>query len=308
MDTKAKTGWYIFLYHNISWEENPFMRATFSTLPPDIFRDHLTHLSKIGEFVSVPGGLDRLNRGRLTHPLFSFWFDDALAGVQRYALPMLEKFNVTAAVSACSRFWERSELFWMYKLSYLNYIDGLKFLRTRLKKYGYESWMFVENFIMANFKESVIKEIDAVFNELCSKDEQKYAFRLLEAADSLSALKKKGWVIANHTAAHYPVGEDNLLKYFKGQFAECEARYNRLFKENSKFWVLPFDVIGRNLPFGQPEYYPKNIIKAFNKCGGSRYLVFVGDRPNEKANINKKVIFRINAPAYSGRELAWLIK
>ena len=71
-----KKGWYILLYHYIFWEENPYIRGIGGTCPPDMFRDHLAHLSRVGEFVSISEGLSRLTQGNITNRLFSFWFDD----------------------------------------------------------------------------------------------------------------------------------------------------------------------------------------------------------------------------------------
>ncbi|MFC1511034.1 hypothetical protein ACFL5U_01445 [Candidatus Margulisiibacteriota bacterium] len=148
-----KKGWYILLYHNVSWEENPYLNGLGLTCPPDIFRDHLKHLSRAGEFVSVSEGLSRLNSGMINKPIFSFWFDDGFTGVRQYALPLLEKYSVTGALSISSRFWNREELLWRSKLSYLNYIDGLKILRSRLRKYGHEKGLSIKKFTVDCFSE-----------------------------------------------------------------------------------------------------------------------------------------------------------
>ena len=289
-----KAGWYIFQYHNISWEETPYTRGVESTHPPDIFKDHLLHLNRLGEFVSIPDGLSRLDRHDLTTPMFSFWFDDGLAGVRKYASPLLEKYNVTGGLSVCSHFFNRKDLFWRFKLSYLSYIDGLRFLRSRLKKYGYTREMSVKGFCLDNFSEAIVEEIDAVFKNVTTELEREDAFRLFETKTGLMELKEKEWTLANHTAAHYPVGEDSFVSHFERQFSECEAEYKTLFGEESRFWVLPFDRGGRR---------SRRLIERFRECADSRYLVLVGNKMNTPSHTKEKVIFRITPPVCKGANL-----
>jgi len=66
-----KAGWYILEYHNVEWEENPFMRIIRGTFPPDIFYDHMQKLGQIGEIVDVQIGLELALRGNIKRPLFS---------------------------------------------------------------------------------------------------------------------------------------------------------------------------------------------------------------------------------------------
>ena len=35
---KLSPGWYVLLYHDVSWEENDFIRPYSVVCPPDVFR------------------------------------------------------------------------------------------------------------------------------------------------------------------------------------------------------------------------------------------------------------------------------
>lgn len=297
-----KKGWYIFTYHNVSWEENPFIRGIDGeTCPPDVFRDHLAYLNKAGEFVSIQEGLRRFESGDVNNLIFSFWFDDGLVGVRKYALPLLNKYKTTGALSICSRFWNREEFFWRFKLSYLSYVDGLRFLRARLNKYGYETGMSIKKFTFENFSESIVEEIDNIYRKFASELERNDAFRLFETKEGLLELKKRKWILSNHTASHYPISEDSFIDNFEKQFTECESRYKELFKEESKFWVLPFE-----------NFRTKKLIETFrqctNKCTNNRYLVLCGNRINKYSNIKENVLFRIGVPFCTGNKLLQFIR
>ena len=113
-------GWYILNYHDISWEENLFMRGIGGHFPPDIFRSHIEQLSLYGKLISVADGLKQYSSGVINETLISFWFDDGFAGVRKYAFPLLADYNVKGAVSINSKFLLRKEMFWRLKLSYLS--------------------------------------------------------------------------------------------------------------------------------------------------------------------------------------------
>ena len=130
-------AWHILSYHDISWEENCYLRSIGGTVPPDIFRSHVATCAQLGTLVSIEEGARRLLGDKIDGPLFSFWFDDGLIGVRKNALPILEDFGVAGAISVCSRFVFRKEFFWRFKLSYLNTVDGMRILRSHLRKHGY---------------------------------------------------------------------------------------------------------------------------------------------------------------------------
>lgn len=290
-----RVGWYILLYHNISWEENAYMRGLGGTCPPDRFREHLTYLAKAAELVSISEGYRRFRNHDIHHPLVSFWFDDGLSGVRRYALPILQSYQVSAAISVCSRFIERTEFFWRFKLSYLSSVDGLRFLRSRLKKYGYRPGDSIKDFTKQHFSLDLLQEIDAIFQQFTSDRHRQDAFRMFEDQSGLLALSQAGWLITNHTAAHYPVSEDAYADHFFEQFVECEHYLSSLFPFTTpEFWVLPFESIGYRIQ-AMLTTPPPELQK--------RILVLVGDRMNYSSQPLQHVLFRINAPPCSGKEL-----
>lgn len=295
-----RPGWYILLYHNVSWEDDPYTRGIEGmTCPPDMFAEHVECLRSIGELVSIPEGIKRLEEARTGHPLFSFWFDDGLAGVRRYALPALAQHNCSAAMSVCSRFFHRKEFFWRFQLTYLNYLDGLRFLRSRLRKHGFIPGMSVKDSTLDSFSESILQAIHQLYEEFTSAEVRQDAFRLFETEEGLRKLATENWVIANHTAAHYPVGEAQCLRFLEGQFRECEAAIIEAFGEPSGFWVLPFDRHRRR---------SETLSEAFAACAEERWLVLVGDRRNTPITLGQKHLFRIKAPICYGKRFVKAVK
>ena len=287
-----KPGWYILCYHNVSWEDGPYTRGIQgTTCPPDVFAEHVECVRSLGELVSIPEGIRRLEAGGDRHPLFSFWFDDGLAGVRRHALPTLSRYNCSAAMSVCSRFFRRVELFWRFQLSYLNHIDGARFLRSRLRKRGFAPGTSVSTFTFDHFSQSNLEALQRVYGEHTSLAVREDAFRLFETEDGLRELAAKDWVIANHSAAHYPVGEAQGVRFLEEQFGECEVALLAAFGKQSDFWVLPFDRPGRRCDA---------LVEAFAACAGGRRLVLVGNRVNTRDSVAQKRLFRIGAPIVPG--------
>jgi len=256
-------------------------------------------LRSIAELVSIPEGIERLRNGRLRNPLFSIWFDDGMAGVRRYALPVLARCNSPAAVSVCSRFFYRKEFFWRFQLSYLDYIDGLRFLRSRLRKHGLVTGMSVKDFTLDSFSESVLQAIHQVYDDFTSAELREDAFRLFETPEGLQELAAENWNPANHTAAHYPVGESQGLPFLEDQFNECEDAIVEVLGEPSEFWVLPFD---------RPRRRSEALMQAFETCAGGRWLVLVGNRLNTPATLATGRLFRIAAPICRGKRFTRALK
>jgi peptidoglycan/xylan/chitin deacetylase (PgdA/CDA1 family) len=290
-----KDGWYILNYHDVSWEESIYIRGIGGTCPPDIFREHLAYLSKHGEFVSVQEGFDKYRSGDIKKPIISFWFDEGLRGVRKYAYPLLEKYNVKAAISVHSKFMTGKEMFWQFKLSFLSQVDGMRFLRSRLRKHGYKYSMLVSDFVFDNFSSSIIKEIDAVYQSSTDDIYRKDAFRVFDDVEGIRELKGNGWLISNHSASHYPVGEDSCLERFFDEFNECEEVINNTLDMKTEFWVLPFD---------RPAHRSKNLKDIFNKTNkGERHLVLVGNEINKEYDEKEKFLYRIALPIVSGKEM-----
>ena len=288
-----KNGWYILNYHDIAWEENDFLKGIGGSFPPDIFNEHLEQLSRHAELVSVQEGFEQYQKGSLKRPLVSIWFDDGLAGVRKYALPILEAHKVKAGMSINSRFMLREELFWRAKLSFLSQVDGLRFLRAKLRKHGYDNSMLVKGFVLDRFCDEFVDAIDDVYARFTDAGFREDAFRIFDTVDGIKHLAAQGWEIANHSAAHYPVGEDAYISKFAEQFNECEAAMQQHLGSGSRFWVLPFD-----------RKRDDSLIATFTAANAAgRHLVLVGDRFNTSATANDKVLYRVYVPDVNGKEL-----
>ena len=284
---KLKPGWYILLYHDVSWEENYYIRSIGGTCPPDLFQRHVNALSGLGEIVSVATGADRLRKGNLTEPMFSFWFDDGLIGVRKYAVSILKDFRATGALSICSRFVNRREFFWRFKLAYLNSIDAMRLLRPMLRKHGFETGDSVKTFTLDNFSEEVLAYIEELFNRFTSPQQRADAFRMFEDREGIKSLQKQGWVIANHSAGHYPVTQAHSLNLLEAEFLECEREIQEICGTFSNYWVLPFD-----------RLTAPNVLNVADRCREERYIVFVGGRINTPNSMEKeRVLYRISAPS-----------
>jgi len=293
-------SWTILLYHNISWEETPGSRGIEgATHPPDVLREHAATLSRVGRLVSVEEGIRRLRSGDLPSPLFSFWFDDGLADVRRYALPILSEHGVTGAVSVCSRFVDRKELHWQFKLSFLAHVDGLRILRSRLRKHGFMTGMSLKRFTMDHCSEAVLEAVSRVYEGCTTPEERAAALELFADRDGLRELQKAGWLVTNHTAAHYPVGEDSFIHKLEDQFAECADELGDLLAGSPEYWVLPCD---------RPMHRSPTLLECFGQAGGDRYLILVGNQRTEPDDLDRRLLFRVCAPACGGDELLRVIQ
>jgi peptidoglycan/xylan/chitin deacetylase (PgdA/CDA1 family) len=287
-----RPGWYILLYHDVSWEQNPYLRGIGGSCPPDLLREHVAALAQQGQLASPREAYDAWRAGAITRPTFSFWFDDGLLGVCKYALPALRSHGVAGAISVCSRFIRRDEMFWRFKLSFLNSCDGLRHLRWRLKKHGYAAGDSLKRFVLDRFSLSLLEELDAVYLASTSEPQRADAFRLFASRDELLALREAGWIVANHTAAHYPVSEPTAIELFAQQFAECEAWLRQELAPVDPYWVTPFD---------RRTKRATNLLATFHACRTDARLVLVGNEVNDPQATNHQVIKRIFMPMVRAR-------
>jgi peptidoglycan/xylan/chitin deacetylase (PgdA/CDA1 family) len=288
--SKLPAGWYILLYHDVSWEEGPFIRHVGGTCAPDVFRDHVRACRELGEIVAVREGFSRLQAGRIDEPVFSFWFDDGLAGVRKYAAPILERYSATGAVSICSRFAERRELFWRFKLSYLHSIDAGRLVRSRLRARGYVVDGPLRALSRERFDSGIIEIIDAVFDEAVTESVHKDAFRGFETGEGVRDLQDRGWTVANHSAAHYPIGEPHVMDIVLEQFDECESYLQTLTGRASDFWVFPFDI-----------KLTGEAVDLVRRERSDKAVVLVRNRPNTAGD--PCILTRIQAPVSDRRRL-----
>jgi len=285
-------AWYILNYHDISWEEGPFVRGIGGTFPPDIFEEQINSLKQHFRLVSVQQGLDELKNG-INEPILSFWFDDGFLGVRKYAHPILERNGITGASSINSSFMLRQEFFWRLKLSYLAQVDGMRFVRSGLRKLGFSMSNNIRNLAMDNFSDDVIDLVDKVFNDHTTPSVREDAWRLFDNINGTRFLHENNWVIANHSASHYPVSERAFAHKFAEQFQLCESELESSLNINTNFWVMPFD---RGEKFRPTDL--DTIIA--NADPGSRHMVFVSNMLNQQAEHHHNKLFRIFVPFLSG--------
>ena len=290
-----KKGWYILNYHDVSWEESAFIRAVGDSFPPDIFAEHVHELGKRFELVSVQEGWQRLHAGKVDGPLLSFWFDDGFLGVRKYAYPILEAAGVKAAIAINSSFMLRREFYWRLKLSYLAHVDGLRFLRQRLRQFGYKTGESVRSFTLNNCSQEIIDLIDELFTRFTTEHTRKDVFRHFDTVEGLRFLRDQGWELSNHTAAHYPVSGETGFQSFEQQFGECERELNQAFDLTSKYWVLPFAS-----PFDEPGKTQQRFEAVESD---ERVMVYVGSKINVNPELHQRRLSRILLPVAGTRAL-----
>lgn len=297
MRSDLAAGWYILLYHNVSWEESPFLWHIGGTCPPDVFRDHVETCAQLGELVSVQDGVDRMQRDRVSHPLLSFWFDDGFASVSKYAAPILAEKGITGATSICSRFVGGKELFWRLKLSFLNSAGAGEQLRRRLERYGCSPTSSLSAFTMTNFGPEVLDAIDSLFAEFATPGVLEHASRLFQTPQQLRSLHQQGWVIANHTASHFAAREGCAEEPPVKEFEECDEFIEATVGQPSPFWVAPFGSLSARY------------VDCIMKKHASKTIVLVGDKRNVPSRaVSDTNLYRINVPSNDrhglGRRLA----
>ena len=189
-------------------------------------------------------------------------------------------------------------MFWRYKLSYILSTDGFKVLRSRFKKHGYNLNMGIKDFAINNFSPDILKIIDLTYTEYSPDFFREDAFRLFDNINGIRFLLNNAWVIANHSASHYPITEDSGISMMQKEFNDCDVQIKKHLEVSTPYWVAPFD---------RPNKRAKNLFDHFaNITDGTKYLVMVGNQPNFQ--IEKNIIYRISLPKVSGLELVKYLK
>ena len=127
-----------------------------------------------------------------------------------------------------------------------------------------------------------------VYSTYLNAEQKRAAFSIFDKVDGIKFLKSQSWIIANHSASHFPVAEDSEVNSFINEFQKCENELRKYIDIELEFWVLPFDRKEKRSDLLQGTY---NLIKKQNKI-----IVMVGDRGNFNNDHNKKIIHRIFAP------------
>jgi len=280
-----KKAWYILNYHDISWEQNSYLGAIGETFPPDIFAEHLAAFSQHFEFVSIQEGWSRLSAGKIDAPLLSFWFDDGYLGVRKYAEPILDAHGVTGGIAVNSDFLLRKNLFWRMKLSHLTTVDGLRFLRSTLRKLGFKTGDSVREFTLQNVDESIISSIDDLYTEFTRDIDRNDAWRLFDDAAGVMELQRKGWDVSNHTVGHFPLKEQPEFLNIQHQFLECETQLQKELGLSTRFWVLPF---------GRPFYDRDRHQQLFEaQAPADKVMVYGYEMLNKQPELHQRRLFRI---------------
>ena len=286
---------YIILYHDISMSKSPMLESICHTLPPDLFEEHLESLDRYGRLVDLTDGLERVKKNEVNEPLFSIWFDDGLSSVRRYAALILERFGVAATLGISSRFVVGKELFWRCKLSAIAAAGQLSTLKKSLRKLGYRNAMSVGDFTLLNFSDKVLWAIDEIYTLVSSQ----FSLHgpLFENLDGIKLLRERGWMLANHTASHYPICEG--LSNPVDAFMECEDWFKEKLSQETNFWVIPFEHSGK-----EDE---ENIAKV-KAAAKERYIVRVGNRTTSAKDLEEGNIFRFAPSLCRGNELLSFLK
>jgi len=139
----------------------------------------------------------------------------------------------------------------------------------------------------------MIDIIDSVYEDFTSETFRKDAYRIFDTVEGIRELHHHGWLIANHSASHYPLGEDDHINRLEEEFMECEKDLNRHFDIETRFWVVPFSA-----------KKSERLLNAFSQADQkSRDLVLVGDKVNKFCDRQDRLLYRINVPMCAGTPL-----
>lgn len=290
-----KKAWYILNYHNISWEENILLRPIGGSFSPDLFEEHILALQEHFEIVGVNEGYAALSQGKIQKPLLSIWFDDGLVGCRTYAEPILSHYGITAAMSVNASFTLQKEVYWRMQLAWLSNSGHLATLKKDLKSAGFAipAQTSMREYTLGEFELGMREIINTCFHKFANSQVIKSAHALFDSVEGLKFLKQKGWVMANHSASHFPVSEKKSLPLFLSEFETCERDLEAMLGRGSQFWVLPFD----RKP--DPELHT---IFENSPYASSHVLVHVGNAINQNG-ADPRYLYRLFVPDVRGREL-----
>lgn len=291
-----KTGWYILNYHNISWGSSVFESTIGGSFTPFEFSEHISVLLREFEIVSIDKGLELWENDKIDRPILSFWFDDGLLGTRINAFPILQKINITAGISINSSFVYRKDVFWRFMVSYLMQPRFRNQLQKMLeKKFKYIRIESVKCFCLDNFTVALVDAISGMFYNLATQEEVEIAKNLFDHIQGLQCLQENGWLLANHSANHYPIAEKCGYQYFFEEFIRSEEELSRKLKIENKFLVLPFDR-PRKRCFQREEF--SSDFPDFN----SKVVVAVGNKVNVNGT-RKDFLERISVNEFTAKEL-----
>jgi peptidoglycan/xylan/chitin deacetylase (PgdA/CDA1 family) len=160
---------------------------------------------------------------------------------------------------------------------------------------GYTLDQSVKAFVMDHFSLEVVEIIDEVYRRLTTERDRRDAFRIFDTMEGVKTLHDNGWLITNHSSAHYPVSEAVHIDHFAEEFQECEAALKTELGEGTDFWVLPFD---------RKSLEIEALLRHFRDADdAARHLVLVGGRVNKDYASQQQIIYRIDPPYLDGEGL-----
>jgi peptidoglycan/xylan/chitin deacetylase (PgdA/CDA1 family) len=290
-----KKAWYILNYHNISWEENAFIRPIGGSFPPDLFEEHILALKQHFEITGIDEAYHQFSTGNIQKPLLSIWFDDGLLDVRKYAYPILKQYGFSAGASINSSMLLREETFWRFELGWLHYKDQMHQLRAALKNIGVH--IPVNAQIREYFLDHFTMEMRDILHQVFIQNISTYSLdeckKMYDHVEGLKMLAENGWHLANHTASHYPVSEAGQLPMLIPEFQKCGLAIKECLGIDSPFWVLPFD--------RKPA---PNLVEYFNSAKAAENKVMVHVR--NKVNLNgsdPRHVYRLFVPELNGNNL-----
>jgi len=234
-------GWTIVAYHDVDPDPSPWRDWIGVHVTPSIFRGHVATFARHAELIDVSEGLRRLREEQeFEKPYLSFWFDDGYRGVREHALPILDEFGVSGAQAVNSRFAKREELFWRCKMAKLYAENMGPVLEAELEAMGCPKGD-ARNWTLQNFQMEILEVIDTLLANVASEEEiRSVTDSLFDDRAGLTELLERGWVLGNHTAAHYPVMEREDPDSIRRAYGECESWLGEL-GVKQRLWVVPFD-------------------------------------------------------------------
>jgi hypothetical protein len=290
VSARLPAAWYVLLYHEVAWEAPPQLRGIGGmVVPPDRLRDQLERLADAGRLIGVTEALERLRHESPREPWISFWFDDGYAGVRRYAAPLLADRGVGGAMSVCSRFATRREMYWRAELAWLAGGDGLRFVRSRLRRLGIDPGESLRETTLDRFSPALRDAIAKVMRRQTPPAWREDAFRMFDDVAGLRELARAGWRMTNHSAAHWPIGESAAIEHFDAQFEECARTCAEAGLPLTADRVLPFDRVR-----------DPGLDAVFEAGPADGRLVLVGNRTTSAADVANRRIYRIVVPPLTG--------
>jgi peptidoglycan/xylan/chitin deacetylase (PgdA/CDA1 family) len=292
-------GLHIMNYLGVSFEASELIRGIGWYHSPDVLEAHLAFYAAHAHLISLSDGLARLRSGpEFDRPHVALWFDDGFRGVREQALPILESYGITAGTSVCSRFARREEMYWVCMLSALAACDGLPIVRSRLhRQFGYPRWTPLKEWIHLNFSLPVVSVIKDVWLECTTEAYRESAADLFDDERGLRELVAAGWLVANHTAAHYPAGRRSPAALVIDQFVEGAEFVRSLSPGAAPYLVAPFGCVGRQ---GAP-------VEFLSSLGLDGTIVCVGNRRNTVATFREAPVIHRTSPEWEFAK-SWSIR